>query len=53
MRHQIAARAQRIWARGRKLLLREAQKRLATIGRTLRHLTGHRGGSGFTLVKIT
>jgi hypothetical protein len=49
MRHQIAARAQRIWARERKLLLREAQKRL---GRTLRHDTGHRGGSGFSFVKI-
>jgi len=52
MRHLIAVRAQRIWACERMLLLREAKKRLATIGRTPRQNTGRRGGSSFSLVEI-
>jgi hypothetical protein len=52
MRRLIALREQKICARERKLLMWEAQKRLATIGRTLKQNTGRRGGGGgFDIVR--
>ena len=43
MRRLIALREQKICSREKKLLMWEAQKRLATIGRTLKQNTGKRG----------
>lgn len=51
MRRLIALREQKICAREKKLLMWEAQKRLATIGRTLKQNTGRRGGGGFDIVR--
>ena len=52
MRRLTTAREQKICARERQLLMWEAQKRLATIGRTLKHNVGKRGGGGIDIVKI-